>query len=101
MMATQAPPPPTTSATARSAINDSNWAVATQVTGEPAPAVAGTIQNMVVSGLSSSTTYYFAIEDGRRGAQLVSDLQQPQRHHRLWHGYLTERPERLRRLYRQ
>ena len=44
------------------AVNDSNWASATQVTGEPAPAAAGTNQNMVVSGLSSSTTYYFAIK---------------------------------------
>ena len=44
------------------AVNDSNWATATQVTGEPTPAVAGTNQNMVVSGLSASTTYYFAIK---------------------------------------
>ena len=45
-----------------SAINAGNWASATQVTGEPTPAAAGTNQNMVVSGLSPSTTYYFAIE---------------------------------------
>jgi hypothetical protein len=44
------------------AVDDSNWASATQVTGEPTPAVAGTNQNMVVSGLSASTTYYFAIK---------------------------------------
>ena len=31
------------------AVNDSNWASATQVTGEPTPAVAGTNQNMVVT----------------------------------------------------
>ncbi len=45
-----------------STINDSNWASATQVTGEPAPAVAGTNQNMTITGLSSNTTYYFAIK---------------------------------------
>ena len=45
-----------------SAINEGNWASATQVTGEPTPAGAGTVQNMVVSGLSPSTTYYFAIK---------------------------------------
>ena len=45
-----------------SAIDESNWDSATQVTGEPAPAGAGTVQNMIVSGLSPSTTYYFAIK---------------------------------------
>ncbi len=44
------------------AVNDSNWASATQVSGEPTPAVAGTNQSMVVTGLSTSTTYYFAIK---------------------------------------
>ncbi len=45
-----------------SPINEANWASATQATGEPAPAVAGTNQNMTVSGLTSDTTYYFAIK---------------------------------------
>ncbi len=45
-----------------STINAGNWASATQVTGEPAPAAAGTNQNMVISGLAANTTYYFAIE---------------------------------------
>ena len=45
-----------------STINDGNWASATQVTGEPAPAAAGTGQNMIVSGLSANTTYYFAMK---------------------------------------
>ncbi len=45
-----------------SVINSGNWASATQVSGEPTPLVAGTNQNMVVSGLSGDTTYYFAIE---------------------------------------
>lgn len=44
------------------AVNDSNWASATQVTGEPTPQAAGTVQSMVVTGLSPSTTYYFAIK---------------------------------------
>ncbi len=45
-----------------SSITESNWDAATQVTGEPAPAAAGTSQSMTVSGLSASTTYYFAIK---------------------------------------
>ena len=43
-------------------INDSNWASATQATGEPAPSVAGSAETFTVTGLSSSTTYYFAIK---------------------------------------
>ena len=43
-------------------ITDSNWASATQVTGEPTPQVTGTSQSMTVSGLSPETTYYFAIK---------------------------------------
>ena len=43
-------------------ITDANWASATAVTGEPAPQVAGTAQSMTVSGLSASTTYYFAMK---------------------------------------
>ncbi len=45
-----------------STIDDSNWASATQVTGEPTPSIAGTGESMVVSGLSQTTTYYFAIK---------------------------------------
>ncbi|MBU1046500.1 fibronectin type III domain-containing protein [Patescibacteria group bacterium] len=45
-----------------SIINDSNWASATQATGEPTPSVAGTSESMTVSGLSPSTLYYFAIK---------------------------------------
>ncbi len=45
-----------------STITEANWASATQVTGEPTPAVAGTNQSMTVSGLSGSTTYYFAMK---------------------------------------
>ena len=45
-----------------SAITDSNWASATQCTGEPAPKSAGSSESFTVTGLSSSTTYYFAIK---------------------------------------
>ncbi|MBI3097824.1 MAG: fibronectin type III domain-containing protein, partial [Planctomycetes bacterium] len=38
-----------------------DFASATPVTGEPAPASAGTLQTMTVTGLSSATTYYFQI----------------------------------------
>lgn len=38
-----------------------NWTSATQVTGEPAPAVAGTPQTYTVRGLARETRYYFAI----------------------------------------
>ena len=45
-----------------SPITEANWNSATQVTGEPAPAVAGTQQNCTVSGLQSNRTYYFAMK---------------------------------------
>jgi chitodextrinase len=43
-------------------ITDANWSSATQTTGEPAPQIAGTAQSMTISGLTSATTYYFAIK---------------------------------------
>ena len=43
-------------------INDGNWASATQATGEPAPQVAGSSETFTVTGLNSSTLYYFAIK---------------------------------------
>ncbi len=43
-------------------INDENWSSATQATGEPNPSIAGSSESMTVSGLSPSTTYYFAIK---------------------------------------
>ena len=43
-------------------ITEANWASATAVTGEPTPAVSGTAQSMTVSGLTASTTYYFAMK---------------------------------------
>jgi hypothetical protein len=44
-----------------SPITLASWTGATQVTGEPAPAAAGTAQSYTVRGLSRQTTYYFAI----------------------------------------
>ena len=44
-----------------SPIDVGNWASATQLTGEPSPGAAGSSESFVVSGLGSSTTYYFAL----------------------------------------
>jgi hypothetical protein len=41
---------------------DADWASATQVSGEPSPSSAGTIEIFTVSGLTASTTYYFALK---------------------------------------
>ena len=45
-----------------SAITDGNFSSATHVSGEPTPSVAGSLESMNVTGLSASTTYYFAIK---------------------------------------
>ncbi|MDD5688208.1 MAG: DUF2961 domain-containing protein [Elusimicrobia bacterium] len=43
-------------------ITDSNWATATQCSGEPTPLVAGNNQSYTVNGLSAGITYYFAMK---------------------------------------
>lgn len=43
-------------------ITEANWAQATQIAGEPTPRLAGTAESYTIIGLSSSTTYYFAIK---------------------------------------
>ena len=43
-------------------INESSWISAIPLTGEPAPQIAGTLQTFVVSNLTASSTYYFAIK---------------------------------------
>ncbi len=43
-------------------ITSGNFSSATQVTGEPAPSVAGSSETMTITGLSQLTTYYFAIK---------------------------------------
>ena len=45
-------------------ITEANWVSATHVNGEPAPHAAGTAESFIVTGLSPSTTYYFAIKSG-------------------------------------
>ena len=44
------------------AVVTTNWAAASQATGEPTPHSAGTGESFVVSGLTSGTTYYFGLE---------------------------------------
>lgn len=59
-----------------SPITDANWASATQATGEPVPAVAGTAQTFVVRGLSRQVTYYFAarVSDEAGNASALSNV---------------------------
>ncbi len=45
-----------------SLITAANYASATRFVGTPAPAAPGTPQNVVVTGLSPGTTYYFALK---------------------------------------
>lgn len=43
-------------------ITEANWPSATQIVGEPSPQAAGSPETLLVSGLSPSTTYYFAMK---------------------------------------
>lgn len=45
-----------------SQITDSNWNSATQVSGEPTPSVAGTLETMTISGLDEGVQYFFALK---------------------------------------
>ncbi|MFN8548525.1 MAG: fibronectin type III domain-containing protein [Candidatus Eisenbacteria bacterium] len=45
-----------------SPINSSNYASATQVSGEPAPKTSGSPETFTVTGLTQGTTYYFALK---------------------------------------
>ena len=47
-----------------STINDSNWASAAQVANENSPLSATSSETFTVNGLSSATTYYFALKTG-------------------------------------
>jgi hypothetical protein len=47
---------------ATTAITAANWTSATQVANEPAPKIAGSAETFTVTGLLSSTVYYFAIK---------------------------------------
>ncbi|MEW6555822.1 MAG: Ig-like domain-containing protein [Elusimicrobiota bacterium] len=44
------------------AVSDSNWATATDVSGEPVPSAPGTNQTFVVDNLTAGTLYYLAIK---------------------------------------
>ncbi|MDH5731567.1 MAG: fibronectin type III domain-containing protein, partial [Gammaproteobacteria bacterium] len=44
------------------AINDGNWAAATQATGEPTPQTYGTTETFTVTGLTPGTAYWFAMK---------------------------------------
>jgi formylglycine-generating enzyme required for sulfatase activity len=43
-------------------ISEGNWTTSTDVTGEPTPKPAGSVESMTVTGLSPSRAYYFAIK---------------------------------------
>lgn len=43
-------------------ITVATWGIATQVVGEPAPSSAGSTETFDVTGLTASTTYYFALQ---------------------------------------
>lgn len=45
-----------------SPITNANWAQATAASGEPAPAIAGTLQTFTITGLLGSVTYYVAMK---------------------------------------
>lgn len=55
-----------------STITEVNWSSATSVSGEPIPTAPGTIQNYTMFGLSSNTTYYFAIKTTDHAANVSS-----------------------------
>jgi hypothetical protein len=59
-----------------STITAANFASATAATGEPAPQVAGTVQNFNLTGLSTGQLYYVAIKvtDERGNASLISNV---------------------------
>ena len=45
-----------------STLNESSWALATTVTGEPTPKVAGQAESMFITGLQPNTTYNFGLK---------------------------------------
>ena len=59
-----------------SSISETNFALSTQVSGEPAPALAGTTQTVTVGGLNYGTTYYFALKtaDERGNWSAISNI---------------------------
>jgi hypothetical protein len=45
-----------------STISEANWGSATQVSGEPTPQSAGSVDSMTIDNLQTNTKYYFAIK---------------------------------------
>lgn len=43
-------------------ITEGNWGASSQVTGEPTPQVAGSVESFTVTPLDPGSTYYFAIK---------------------------------------
>lgn len=43
-------------------ITEGNWGASSQVTGEPTPQVAGSVESFTVTRLNPGSTYYFAIK---------------------------------------
>jgi hypothetical protein len=58
------------------ALNATTWGAATQVSGEPAPGVAGTIHNITVNGLLCGRVYKFALKtaDEASNISLLSNV---------------------------
>ncbi|MFA6098370.1 MAG: FG-GAP-like repeat-containing protein [Patescibacteria group bacterium] len=59
-----------------STISESNWALATAVTGEPTPHITGTAESMIVSGLQPDTQYFFGLKtrDERSNWSALSNI---------------------------
>ena len=59
-----------------STITAENFASATEVSGEPTPEVSGTEQSVIITSLSNSTTYYFAmkVEDETAASSDLSNV---------------------------
>ncbi|HEX2228056.1 MAG TPA: putative Ig domain-containing protein [Candidatus Binatia bacterium] len=53
-------------------IKESNWAAASPLTGEPAPAAAGTLESVSINGLLCGRSYYFAIKTADDSANTSS-----------------------------
>lgn len=45
-----------------SPITELNWSSATAITGEPTPSEAGSVETLLVTGLTANTLYYFAMK---------------------------------------
>ena len=69
------------------AIDDTNWASATQATGEPTPSSPGAPESFTVTGLTPATTYYFAVKSADLAGNIsaLSNVAQPHDDHPRHH----------------